>query len=187
MPPGGALLRIPLAAGFALMAAMAASAGPMGIFYGLEESRRELFPGYDSVAADSLVLDEKRAAEAAAQLKAPVEERRVDFERILSKQGVAGYIYRGRELGKVERMDFAVALDAEGRVKRVLLTAYRESIGGEVKSRRFMKQFEGKRSGDALQVGRDIDGITGATLSSRAVTLGVRKAVCYWRLRYGKA
>lgn len=184
MSPRAVFFRISLAV---LVAAAAAAAGPMGVFYGEEESRRELFPGYDSLAADTLVLDERLAAEASAQLKAPVEERRVGFERILSKRSVVGYIYRGRELGKVERMDFAVALDAEGKVRRVLLTAYRESIGGEVKSRRFMRQFEGKRFGSALQVGRDIDGISGATLSSRAVTLGVRKAVCFWRLRYGKA
>lgn len=183
MPLRPSILRFAYAA---LLAAAPCVAGPIGVFYGEEESRRELFPGFDSIAADTLFLDEKLAAEAAAQLKSPVEERRVGFERILGKQGVAGYIYRGRELGKVERMDFAVALDAEGRVKRVLLTAYRESIGGEVKSRRFMKQFEGKRFGNTLQVGRDIDGITGATLSSRAVTLGVRKAVCFWRLRYAK-
>lgn len=164
-----------------------AAAGPMGVFFTEETSRRELFPDLQGLALDTLALDSATAAKAAALIKLPVPEKAAVFERILSKNGVAGYIYRGSELGKVEKMDFAVALDAEGQVRRVLLTAYRESIGGEVKSRRFMRQFEGKKYGSPLQLGRDVDGITGATLSSRAVTAGVRKAVCFWKLKYGKA
>lgn len=163
------------------------AAGPMGTFFTEESARRELFPSLASVETDTLILDDAALAKARALTRLPVEEKRVVFERILSKDGTAGYIYRGRELGKVELMDFAVSLDTEGRVRKVLLTAYRESIGGEVKSRRFMGQFKGKHSGSSLQLNRDIDGITGATLSSRAITAGVRKAVCFWKIKYGKA
>lgn len=164
-----------------------AAAGAMGVFYTEEAARRELFPDLQGFGRDTLTLDSATAVKAASLIKFPVPEKSVVFERILSKHGAAGYIYRGSEFGKVERMDFAVAMDAEGKVRRVLLTAYRESIGGEVKSKRFMRQFEGKKYGSALQLGRDIDGISGATLSSRAVTAGVRKAVCFWKLKYGKA
>lgn len=162
-------------------------AGPMGSFFTEEAARRELFPSLASVETDTLVLDEAALAKARALTRLPVDEKRVVFERVLSKEGTAGYIYRGRELGKVELMDFAVSLDAQGKVQRVLLTAYRESIGGEVKSKRFMGQFKGKHSGSALQLNRDVDGITGATLSARAITAGVRKAVCFWKIKYGKA
>lgn len=175
------LIAMLLAAG-----AGACAAGPMGTFHTEASSRSELFPDGQGVAADTLRFDDSLAATAKAMLKAPISEKQVVFERVLSKDGVAGYIYRAQELGKVEKMDFAVALDGQGRVLRVLLTAYRESIGGEVKSKRFMGQFTGKTSGNALQLNRDIDGITGATLSSRAITTGVRKAVCFWKLKYGK-
>lgn len=162
-------------------------AGPMGTFFTEEAARRELFPDLASAEPETLLLDDDALAKARALTRLPVEERRVVFERVLSKDGTAGYIYRGRELGKVELMDFAVALDGEGKVRKVLLTAYRESIGGEVKSNRFMGQFKGKHSGSGLQLNRDVDGITGATLSSRAITAGVRKAVCFWKIKYGKA
>lgn len=161
-------------------------AGPMGAFYTEEGSRRELFPGYQSVEADTLKLVDSIASRAKALLKGPLGEREAVFEKVLFKDSVAGYIYRAREIGKVEFMDFAVALDRDGKVLRVLLTAYRESIGGEVKSKRFMGQFAGKKWASALQLNRDIDGITGATMSSRAITVGVRKAVCFWKLKYAK-
>ena len=161
-------------------------AGPMGAFYTEEGSRRELFPGYQSVEADTLRLDDSTASKAKALLKGPLGDKEAVFEKVLFKDSVAGFIYRAQEMGKVELMDFAVALDRDGKVLRVLLTAYRESIGGEVKSKRFMGQFTGKKWGSALQLNRDIDGITGATMSSRAITIGVRKAVCFWKLKYAK-
>lgn len=162
------------------------TAGPMGTFYTEEGSRRELFPGYQRVEEDTLRLDDSTASRAKTLFKGPLGEKAAVFEKVHFKEGVAGYIYRAREMGKVELMDFAVALDRDGKVLKVLLTTYRESIGGEVKSNRFMGQFTGKKWGSALQLNRDIDGITGATMSSRAITVGVRKAVCFWKLKYAK-
>ncbi|HKP94541.1 MAG TPA: FMN-binding protein [Fibrobacteria bacterium] len=171
----------------ALLLPTPAFAGGKGVFYDEESSRRELFPGAASVAADTLKLDSATAAAAKSLVRQPIAEKEVVFERILSRRGPIGYIYRARERGKVELMDFAVALDTAGKVQRVLLTAYRENIGGEVGSKRFMDQFKGKSSGSALQLNRDIDGISGASLSSRAITVGVRKAVGFWKLKYAKA
>jgi hypothetical protein len=171
---------IPLLAGFAF-------AGSKGVFYSAESSRHELFPSATSVEMDTLRIDSAEASAAKALIRQPVSEKAVVFERVLA-QGVAiGYIFRASERGKVELMDFAVALDTAGAVQRVLLTAYRENIGGEVGSKRFMGQFKGKNAGSPLQLNRDIDGISGASLSSRAVTVGVRKAVGFWQLKYGKA
>ncbi len=163
-----------------------ASAGPMGAFFTEESSRKEIFPTYQRVDRDTLVLNDSALALAQAALKCSIPLKSVVFERILSKDGSVATLYRAQELGKVQPMDFVVALDGEGKVMRVLLTAYRESVGGEVQSKRFLGQFTGKKSGNGLQLNRDIDGISGATLSSRAITLGVRKAIYFWNLKYGK-
>jgi Na+-translocating ferredoxin:NAD+ oxidoreductase RnfG subunit len=187
MPSTSGFARTALA-GLAILGLMGlALAGSKGVFFDPESSRRELFPSATGAVSDTLKLDSSLAAAAKALLRQPVGEKEAVFERVLNQEKAVGYIYRARERGKVELMDFAVALDTAGRVQRVLLTAYRENIGGEVGSKRFMDQFKGKSAGSALQLNRDIDGISGASLSSRAITLGVRKAVCFWKLRYGKA
>lgn len=95
-----------------------------------------------------------------------------------------GYIFWESEIGKVAYMDFAVALKPDGRVKEVILMVYRESIGGEIKNKRFMKQYRGKNYRSKIRLNRDIQGITGATLSSRAIAHGVKKAVCAWKIFY---
>ena len=66
-------------------------------------------------------------------------------------------------------------------------SVFRESRGGEVKRKRFTKQFRGKTLDSPLRLGRDVDGVTGATYSSRAVVGGVRRALELIEARYPRS
>jgi len=85
-----------------------------------------------------------------------------------------------RVIGKHLYIDYAVALDLSGKVRRVDILQYRESYGGEVRDASWLAQFVGKTSGSALQVDRDIRNISGATLSSHHVTEGVKKILALY-------
>jgi Na+-transporting NADH:ubiquinone oxidoreductase subunit NqrC len=52
---------------------------------------------------------------------------------------------------------------------------YRESRGGEVRDPRWRAQFSGKSSGSALRLDSDIQNISGATLSCRHITEGIKR------------
>ena len=80
-------------------------------------------------------------------------------------------------VGKHLYIDYAVALDPEGRVRRVDILQYRESYGGEVRDAGWLGQFVGKTGASPLAVGQDIRNISGATLSSHHVTEGVKRIV----------
>ena len=80
-------------------------------------------------------------------------------------------------IGKYERIQFAVALDAEARVQQIEIMRYSESHGQEVRLPAWRQQFAGKPATAALQVGRDIANISGATLSCTHVADGVRRLV----------
>jgi thiamine biosynthesis lipoprotein len=73
----------------------------------------------------------------------------------------------------------------DGEVGRVLVMVYRESRGDGVRRQRFLKQFVGRDVDDPLRLNRDVVNVTGATLSSRAMTAGVRKALVLSSVRYG--
>ena len=45
--------------------------------------------------------------------------------------------------------------------------------GRQVGSQRWLKQFIGRKSGEKLVYGEDIDGISGATVSAKSMTLAV--------------
>ena len=79
--------------------------------------------------------------------------------------------------GKDQPITFLVAVDPDDRLKDVDILVYREPYGGEVAYEAWRRQFRGKTSADSLRVGREIRGISGATISVNAVTVGVRTAV----------
>jgi FMN-binding domain len=88
-----------------------------------------------------------------------------------------GYIVFDRVIGKHLYIDYTVAVDPSGRVRRVDILEYRESYGGEVRSPSWLAQFVGKTAGSALAVGQDIRNISGATLSSEHITQGVKRVL----------
>jgi Na+-translocating ferredoxin:NAD+ oxidoreductase RnfG subunit len=72
--------------------------------------------------------------------------------------------------------DFATFFDGEGRVTRVEVVAYRERYGDGIRSQRFREQFVGKQATSGFRPGHEIDVISGATLSARAMAKAVKRA-----------
>ena len=100
---------------------------------------------------------------------------------IEARQGdaVLGRVIVDSVLGKFEQIDYAVAVDAAGKVLAIEILTYREGHGGEVRVPSWRNQFVGKTSGDAIHVGSDIANISGATLSCTHVTDGVHRIVAW--------
>jgi Na+-translocating ferredoxin:NAD+ oxidoreductase RnfG subunit len=80
---------------------------------------------------------------------------------------------RGKELP----ITYLVATDSADALRDIDILVYREPYGGEVAYDPWRKQFRGKTAGAPLQVGKDIRNISGATISSNAVTRAVRKTL----------
>ena len=95
---------------------------------------------------------------------------------------VIGAMIVDRVQGKHELIDIAVALDTVGKVRCIEILEYRESIGDEVRRAGWRKQFVTKDSQSKLRLNDDIANITGATISCRNVTEGVRRVCHTWRL-----
>ena len=88
---------------------------------------------------------------------------------------VTGYALIDQEVGKHLPITYIVGLDLNGQVTRVEMMVFREVRGWEARERQFVSQFQGKKFGDSFGVGNNIKHITGATLSCRHVTDGVRR------------
>lgn len=80
------------------------------------------------------------------------------------------------QIGQHEPIDFAVQLSPAGVVVRQEVVVYRERYGSEVRDARFRAQFIGKTGADPLKPGKDVKIVSGATYSSRAMALGVKRA-----------
>lgn len=70
-----------------------------------------------------------------------------------------------------------VAVSPEEKVMGVQIPKYPHRRGRGVKKTEFLKQFDGRAYGEQLVLGEQVDGVSGATSSSTAVTTGVRQAL----------
>ena len=85
-----------------------------------------------------------------------------------------GYVIVDRVVGKHEYITLAVGINPSGTVKQIEIMDYKESYGYEVREAPWRAQFVGKSASSPLQLNGDITNISGATLSSRHVTDGVK-------------
>jgi Na+-translocating ferredoxin:NAD+ oxidoreductase RnfG subunit len=100
----------------------------------------------------------------------------------VTRERIAGYAVIDQTKGKDQLITYAVVVDEKLSVKGIEILAYREPYGGEVQNQSWLRQFLGKQPEDTLRPGRDIKNITGATISARSVTLGVKKILSLLRL-----
>jgi ferredoxin len=84
------------------------------------------------------------------------------------------------EVGYSAPIDVLVGIDMEGTITGIEVLYYRESYksirGDFINTELFPNQFEDKNIVDGFRVGRDVDGISRATITSWAVARGIRNA-----------
>jgi Na+-translocating ferredoxin:NAD+ oxidoreductase RnfG subunit len=85
-------------------------------------------------------------------------------------------------IGKHEFITYATAISPDGRVLGVEILSYRETHGGQVRDAAWRQRFVGKTAADPFKLDEDIPNITGATLSCRNITDGVKRLLVIHKL-----
>jgi len=159
----------------ALLTASVASVARAETFFTLRELLGSHFHdstqvGYERVhpAADVRAAIQRRTG------SAPKDEYVVYVAR--SGEHVDGYALFDQERGQHELIDIATFFDAQGQVTDVEVMTYREAYGEAIRSTRFRQQFVGRDASSGFAAGRDVDIISGATLSSGAMARAVARA-----------
>lgn len=88
--------------------------------------------------------------------------------------------------GKWGPVEIITAMTTDAVVKKVRVMSYQEQRGQPIARNSFMNQYRGKSSKSPLEVGKDIIPISGATISSRAATFTVNKAIVLYEEVYLK-
>jgi Na+-translocating ferredoxin:NAD+ oxidoreductase RnfG subunit len=141
----------------------------------VEQAQRALFPeATQFVQADITLTPElKRRIEEHSGVRVRSTVQRVWRAEAAGK--MLGWFMLDEVIGKHEFITYAVAVAPDGAVKGIDILDYRETHGSEVKNVRWRQQFVGKKSEAPLQLDADIQNISGATLSCKNVTNGVKR------------
>lgn len=86
--------------------------------------------------------------------------------------GKTDKVYIGYSPSKFDNFDFMVLLDCDNEVKLVKVLIYRENYGGEIGSKRWLKQFIGMTEPKSY-----VDAISGATISVNSMKYSINKLI----------
>jgi hypothetical protein len=160
-----------------LVPAALVAAAPVGAtqYLKVEDAQKVAFPQADAFApfAYAPTPEQRAAIDKAAHARATAGDPSI--WRVSAAGKPMGWFIVDNVIGKVERITYAVALGTDGAVRSIEILDYRETHGYEVRNAAWRRQFEGKNAHASLEFGDDIKNISGATLSCRHLTDGVRR------------
>lgn len=99
------------------------------------------------------------------------------IDEVKGTDGLLGYWIESEVVSRSGPFKIRVLLDKQLYVKQAKVISYPWKRGGDIRKRAFTRQFNGKGPQDPILLGKDIDAISGATISSRAMAEGVRDAI----------
>jgi Na+-translocating ferredoxin:NAD+ oxidoreductase RnfG subunit len=97
-----------------------------------------------------------------------------------------GYAYISKAPSKTDEFDYLILFDKEFIIIKSKVLVYREDYGGEIGSKRWLKQFIGKSKKDDLRYNDNIVAISGATISVRSMTNAVNDVLKSIKILYDK-
>jgi hypothetical protein len=142
-----------------------------------EEALRLMFPKSERIRKEIITLspEKKSLVQERIGWKFPEES----FEVYIGETGstVDGYAMVQNTIGKHKPMTYMVGVDSKGQCTGVELLVFREARGSEVRTKRFNVQYEGKTVFDPIRINKDIINISGATMSVRSMSAGVKRVL----------
>jgi len=147
------------------------------VFLTEEDALKLMFPRSERIRKDVLTLSQEK--------KLLIEERigwkfpEESFEVFIGETGtqINGYALVQNTIGKHKPMTYMVGVDNTGHISNVELLVFREARGSEVRTKRFNVQYEGKTVLDPVRINKDIINISGATMSVRSISAGVKRVL----------
>ena len=146
------------------------------------DAQKVLFPQADRFTEHFIALDDDQRD---AIRKLSGVRQRWDEQKVwrAEKDGqLLGWFIVDDVVGKHEFITYATAIDAHGGVIGIEIMSYRETHGDEVRRAEWRAQFAGKTLDDPFKLNKDIPNISGATLSCRNVTDGVKRLLALYQL-----
>ena len=141
----------------------------------VDQARRAIFPGKSFAAAPiKLALSQRKAIEQASGVRILHDEPQV------WRVSARGWFIVEEVVGKHELITYAAGINGDDSVKQIEVMDCCEICGGQSRDQKWRTQFVGKTSKSTLDLDNDIKNNSGATLSCRHITDGVKRLLAFY-------
>lgn len=154
-------------------------------FKEVDSALEKAFPGAQ-IEVKNVVLTNEQVEKAEALSGVRLTTRLVSFYIAKKNNKTIGYAYIDSHIVRAHPETVLYIINPNGEIEHIQILHSDEPVeyrAGE----NWLKLFKGKAlDRDRLRLRRDISAITGATISSRAITDNTRKALAVWKVVFGK-
>jgi len=142
-----------------------------------DEAAKLMFPNSDLIKKEVLTITPQQKNQIQTLIGWNFNETSFDCFIGETQGKIDGWALIQNTIGKHKPMTYMVGINLQGEATNVEVLVYRESRGNEVRTKRFNYQYQGKNLHDPIRINRDIINISGATMSVRSMSAGVKRAL----------
>lgn len=140
----------------------------------VEQAHALLFPNAIALSYPVTLTDEQKdTIKSLAGVRQRFDQQEV--YKMVQNNEFIGWTVIDNVIGKHEFITYAVGIDLAGKVTGIEILSYRETHGSQIRMQPWRNMFVGKTLNDKFKLNKDIPNISGATLSCRNVTDGVKR------------
>ena len=135
-----------------------------------EEHLFNLYPENTDFRMHILKLDKQVKKEVENQVKQKFYKDKLYYWTITKGDSTMAYAFLDNVIGKSMPITFLVILNINGNIINTNVIKYREAYGGEVGNKGWLRQFFNRDNNSSYNIGKDINGISGATISVKSMS-----------------
>ena len=147
-----------------------------------EEHLFNLYPKNTDIRMHIFQLDKQIKNKVENIVKQRFYKDKLYYWTITEGDSTKAYAFLDNVIGKSMPITFMVILNIDGEIENVNVIKYREAYGSEVGSKSWLQQFINFNNNSDYNIGKDIDGISGATISVKSISKGMKKITTLYPL-----
>ncbi len=83
---------------------------------------------------------------------------------------LAGVIVLSQSLGRYDYFDYLIFISPKFEIEKIHIVNYTSAYGSEIAGKKWLQQFEGKKTDYVFEYGKNIDALSGASFSAPSLT-----------------
>ena len=140
-----------------------------------EEHLLSLYPKNTDIRMHILTLDKQIKKKVENHVKQKFYRDKLYYWTISQADSTIAYAFLDNVIGKSMPITFMVIVNIDGDIINANVIKYREAYGSEVGNKGWLQQFINFNNISTYNIDKDIDGISGATISVKSMSKGIQK------------